>query len=100
MTKQIIVATIPAFMTSLVTVFLAVYTIMHTKKNDSKKEIKKLLDSKVDKEECAKVHSHVQNFKERIGEESDGHRTAIARLEKGMVFLVTKNGGDPSSLMQ
>ena len=61
-------------------------------------DVKHLRENKVDVSDCTERHGHLQNFKIRIGQESDKHRRSINRLEKGMIFLVQKQGGDPVSM--
>jgi len=87
-----------AFFTSMVMLGLTVLNIFHAKKTNGINTLRKVLDSKVDKETCNKTHEAVQRFKTRIGEESDEHRESITKIEKGMIWVVQKMGGDPASM--
>ena len=78
-----------------ITIGLAKWT-RGTGKTD--KELERLEECKVDVSDCVERHGHIQNFKTRIGKESDDHRNSITKLEKGMIFLVKEQGGDPHAM--
>lgn len=57
----------------------------------TEKALKELKVDKVDKNGC-------DNFKTRIGNESDEHRKKIEKINRALIFLVTTNGGNPSDM--
>lgn len=103
-----------AFFSGAITIVAVVINIIYTNSHSGKKAIfdliakkadkeeydrfQTLLNGKVDRTECDKSHDSVQRFKERMGMESDLHRNSITRLEKGMIFVVEKLGGNPAQM--
>ena len=83
---------------SSISIWIAFWSRKNAKIDDRRDKLDNRFGKKVDIDDCLERHIHIQNFKERLGRESDGHRKSINRLEKGMIFLVQKQDGDPSAM--
>ena len=90
----------------------------HQRILDNQKDIMKQLNLKVNTVDCKAEHqiedteiesinSRLEgkrnsqdcvDFRARIGKESQDHYTCINRIERALVFLVTKAGGNPNDL--
>lgn len=86
------------FFGTLMTILVVAIGYWITIRRNNNVDLKSDLDKKVDKEQCL-------SFKRRIGKESDDHSGAIEEIKDGlqtqtkaMIFLVTKQGGDPHQL--
>lgn len=89
---------IVAIITQLGAMIALVMTFRHNSKVNGHKELvdnqRKMMSKLDEKREIADC----KVFRKRIGSESDRHAESFRKVERALVFLVTKAGGKPQDL--
>ena len=81
----------PIVIAAIIAQIGAIVLVVLTMRQSNKQASDKRIEAKRDIEDCVA-------FRTRIGNESQEHFNTSRRIERALVFLVTRAGGDPSQL--